>query len=68
MTKAKWTPMDLTPSCYYDMNDRETWFQDEALTIRATRIEDVRYIKNKAGAGYLQASRDGDACNIFELS
>ena len=40
-------------TCWYDFNDKSTWFQDDALTVPALRQEDVRYVKNKVGPGYM---------------
>jgi len=40
-------------ACWYDFNDKSTWFQDDALTVPALRQEDVRYVKNKVGPGYM---------------
>jgi len=41
-------------ACWYDFDDKSTWFQDEALTVSALQREDVRYVKNKAGPGYMK--------------
>lgn len=43
-----------TPAYWIDFDDKGTWFQDDALTIPALYREDVRYVKNKAGPGYMQ--------------
>ena len=40
--------------CWYDFNDKSTWFQDEDLTVPALQPEDVRYVKNKIGPGYMK--------------
>ena len=42
------------PTCWYDFNDKSTWFQDDNLTTPALKPEDVRYVKNKAGPGYMK--------------
>ena len=44
-------------ACWYDFDDKSTWFQDEALTVPALQREDVRYVKNKAGPGYMKIER-----------
>ena len=44
-------------TCWYDFNDKSTWFQDDALTVPALRQEDVRYVKNKVGPGYVRVER-----------
>ena len=44
-------------ACWYDFNDKSTWFQDDALTAPAFRPEDVRYVKNKVGPGYMKIVR-----------
>lgn len=41
-------------ACWYDFDDKSTWFQDEALTVPALQRGDVRYVKNKAGPGYMK--------------
>ena len=43
--------------CWYDFNDKSTWFRNEALTAWALQPEDVRYVKNKAGPGYMKIER-----------
>ena len=43
-----------TPACWIDFNDRDTWFQDRELTVPALYREDVRYVKNKVGPGYVE--------------
>ena len=45
--------------CWYDFNDKSTWFQDDALTITALQPENVRYVKNKVGPGYMKIERAG---------
>ena len=45
------------PTCWYDFNDKSTWFQDDNLTTPALKPEDVRYVKNKAGPGYMKIVR-----------
>ena len=44
-------------TCWYDFDDKSTWFQDDALTVPALQREDVRYVKNKAGPGYMKIVR-----------
>ena len=44
-------------ACWYDFDDKRTWFQDDALTVPALQREDVRYVKNKAGPGYMKIER-----------
>ena len=41
-------------ACWYDFDDKSTWFQDEGLTVPALQRQDVRYVKNKAGPGYMK--------------
>ncbi len=43
--------------CWYDYNDNSTWFQDDTLTVPALQPEDVRYVKNKVGPGYMKIKR-----------
>ena len=43
-----------TPAYWIDFDDKDTWFQDPELTVPALYREDVRYVKNKAGPGYMQ--------------
>jgi len=43
-----------TPAYWIDFEDKDTWFQDPELTVPALYREDVRYVKNKAGPGYMQ--------------
>ena len=43
-----------TPSWWIDFDDKGTWFQDLEMTIPALCREDVRYVKNKAGPGYMK--------------
>lgn len=44
-------------ACWYDFDDKSTWFQDDALTVPALQPEDVRYVKNKVGPGYMKIVR-----------
>jgi len=44
-------------ACWYDYGDKDTWFQDANLTIPALQPEDVRYVKNKVGPGYVRVDR-----------
>lgn len=45
--------------CWYDYADKSTWFKDDALTVPALQPEDVRYVKNKVGPGYMKVERTG---------
>ena len=40
--------MGNTNSSWVDYSDKSTWYEDEALTKPAIRMEDVRYVKDKA--------------------
>ena len=48
---------DKYTTWWVDYSDKTTWFQDLELTVPALHPEDVRYIKNKAGPGYVQSER-----------
>jgi len=47
-----------TNASWVDFSDKSSWFQDEGLTLMAIRMEDVRYIKDKA---------NGSAFRVREL-
>lgn len=46
-TLAKW----------FDYGDKDTWFKDPELSVPAIYPEDVRYVKDKVGPGYVKVER-----------